>query len=215
MGKKYDNIQLRSQQLSAEADRIEAENEAKVADNAPVVATLAESTPSATGASVKTAIEPAKNTAKAEDAYRDESDTVKLIVSHLENYVRNADPSKVQTPSSMIDLQKMLVRTLEQLVNLPSNADFAICFKRLMALVKKYEHGAFAPNMRLRRISSLNKGDAYLNAYIAFLDMICAFAEPGNRRTLIQRYNVAKHSLFAKPEYRERLVQFIREIAGV
>ena len=214
MAKKYDSIQEKSQALSDAADQISADSQDTSSENAAVSATLV-TDDSATGTSASVSTVKETNTTTVSDAYSTESDTVKLIISHLEDYVLKADPSKVQTSSSILDLQKMFVRTVEQLVNLSSTADFALCFKRLLVLAKKYEDGAFAPNMRFRRISSLPKGDAYLNAYISFIDMVCAFADPATRRTLIMRYNVGKHAMFAKPEYRERIVQFVREISGV
>lgn len=211
-GNKFDKIQQQSQKLSDAADAITEANKSGTNDNAPVSASAA--TESAVGGSVKTSTVSEKSTQTPVSAYDGQSDTVKLIIAHLEEYVLKMAPGIVQNDNTLKEYQSMLYRTLEQLVNLPNMADFAICMKRLLQLVNKNEEGAFAPNMRFRRVSLLAKGDKQLDKYIAFVDMICAFAVPAVRKTIIQRYNLQRAAEFAKPEYRERLIELIRTISG-
>ncbi|CAM8750704.1 hypothetical protein CENTIMANUS_00093 [Klebsiella phage vB_KpM_Centimanus] len=212
MANKFDNIQKQSQALSDAADAITEANTSGSNDNTPVSTTVASD--SAVGGSASVSTVSTASQKSAVDAYAGQSDTVKLIVAHLETYVLNMAPEKVQTDTSLKENQTILYRTLEQLVNLSDVNDFAICMKRLFALVRKYEDAAFAPNMRFRRLSLLAKGDKQLDKYINFVDMICAFAVPAVRKSIIQRYNLVRAAEFAKPEYRERLIEFVRAISG-
>lgn len=212
MANKFDKIQKKSQELSDAADAVAETAASGENDNAPVAATVA--TESAVGGSVKVSTVSETATKTSADVYAGESDAVKLIIAHLEDYVLKMAPEKAQTESSLKENQSVLYRTLEQLVNLDNVADFAVCMKRLFALVRKYEDGAFAPNMRFRRLSLLAKGDKQLDKYIAFVDMVCAFATPAVRKTIIQRYNLARAAEFAKPDYRERLIEFVKAISG-
>lgn len=212
MANKFDKIQKKSQELSDAADAVAETAASGENDNAPVAATVA--TESAVGGSVKVSTVSETAAKTSADVYAGESDAVKLIIAHLEDYVLKMAPEKAQTESSLKENQSVLYRTLEQLVNLDNVADFAVCMKRLFALVRKYEDGAFAPNMRFRRLSLLAKGDKQLDKYIAFVDMVCAFATPAVRKTIIQRYNLARAAEFAKSEYRERLIEFVKAISG-
>lgn len=212
MANKFDKIQKKSQELSDAADAVAETAASGENDNSPVAATVA--TESAVGGSVKVSTVSETAAKTSADVYAGESDAVKLIIAHLEDYVLKMAPEKAQTESSLKENQSVLYRTLEQLVNLDNVADFAVCMKRLFALVRKYEDGAFAPNMRFRRLSLLAKGDKQLDKYIAFVDMVCAFATPAVRKTIIQRYNLARAAEFAKPEYRERLIEFVKAISG-
>lgn len=212
MANKFDKIQKKSQELSDAADAVAETTASGENDNAPVAATVA--TESAVGGSVKVSTVSETAAKTSADVYAGESDAVKLIIAHLEDYVLKMAPEKAQTESSLKENQSVLYRTLEQLVNLDNVADFAVCMKRLFALVRKYEDGAFAPNMRFRRLSLLAKGDKQLDKYIAFVDMVCAFATPAVRKTIIQRYNLARAAEFAKPDYRERLIEFVKAISG-
>lgn len=204
------DVQKRAQALSDSASAQAAASASPAEENAPVSSSVASG--DTTGTSVKTST--VSEATKTVSPYSNESDSVKLIVVQLETYVLKAAPGLRQTPASLKELQGNLIATLDQLVNLKENVDFALCMRRLLTLVKENDSKAFAANMRNRAISAQTKSDVYLTRYLRFLDMICAFAVPAVRASLIQRYNVAAGAEFAKPEYRERLIEFIRAISG-
>lgn len=209
---KLQSIQERAQALSETASAAQATIATGVEDNSATATSVASSEDISTGTTVSTSTY--KETTTVASAYANQSDRVKLIVAHLEDYVLRAAPGKVIATSELVSLQKQIISTCEQLVNLEDNAEFAICYRRLLTLAKENEDKAFSPSARYRSISQQTKGDAYLTNYLKFMDMTCAFAAPSARASLIQRWPLASSAAFAKAQYRERLISFIREISG-
>lgn len=215
-----DRLQSRMAQaasLSEQASKNEAEFNAKIdvpegTDSA--ASTIVEESP--VGVSVATAAqEQTAPVARAVDAYADKSDIVRSIIVHLETYALEASPGKVVNPDELLSLQKMLIRTTTQLVNLPDHGEFAICFSRLLKLVRENKDGAFAGNMIFRGLSRLPQNDTILNRYRFFMDMIVAFSDPSQRRLLIKKWNLQQGSSIANTvDHQERIAAFIREISG-
>lgn len=211
-----DQMNQKAQSLSDAASSITDQNEQEVTSYAATNTALADGS-SAVGSSVSSgnAQQAAATKATATSAYDNENDVVKTIIRHLEHYSLSAGKNKSLTRTEIISLQTMLVRNLEQLVNLESSGDFVVCFRRLLELVRENRTGAFSINMLNRCISALNKGNAFLDNYTKFIDMVVAFSDPTIRSTFIRRYNLVAGTNFAKPQYRERLIEFIRAISGL
>lgn len=201
-----------SDQASAIADSAETPSEPLGATNVSLA-----SSDSAVGTSVSSGNAEVAAAAKQtpESAYANESAEVKTIIRHLEYYALEAAGNKRITRTELIALQTTFARNLEQLVNLTSNGDFAVCFKRLLTLVRENRTGAFSINNLNRCVSSLSKGNTYVENYTKFLDMVITFADPTMRTVYIRRYNLAAGAQFAKADKRERLIEFIRSISGV
>ncbi|UQT03162.1 hypothetical protein TOTORO_02990 [Serratia phage vB_SmaS-Totoro] len=176
---------------------------ASVAQDSPVGTSVATAAPEQTA--------PVKSVA---DVYANRSDTVRSIVIHLDTYITEMAPGRVMTTDKILSYQKMLFNTLTQLVNLPDNGDFAVCFSRLLKVVNENRSKAFAINMVMRNLSSMPQGDTVLNNYRLFLDTVIAFSDPVNRRLHVKKWNLDQASKFALPANRDRIAGFIREICG-
>lgn len=211
-----DQINENANTLSEKASSLADAAEVNVDTYSDTTGSLA-SAASGVGVSVSSGNAEAAAATKANptSAYDNESDEVKTIIRHIEHYALEAGSNKRLSRTDLVSLQTLLVRNLEQLVNLKSNADFAVCFKRLMTLVRENRTGAFSLNNLNRAISSLNKGNNFIDNYTKFIDMVVLFSDPTMRTTYVRRYNLAAGAKFAKNEYQERLIEFIRNICGV
>lgn len=213
MSKNFDQIATQAAALSATA----SENAASVVtvDKADTTQSVSDGT-SAVGSGVSVGDSVAASAAKktAVDAYSDQSAEVQSIVNRIELYAINMGKGKRQTPSTLLQNQTDFVRTIEQLVNLSSNGDFAITFRRLLTVAYENKDGAFGIDMIHRRISELKKSDSFIINYTRFIDMVIAFSDNKNRALFIRRYNLDASVQFIKPQYRERCIEFVRSISG-
>lgn len=208
-----DQINQRAATLSETASQ--NSNEKVVVEKGDATQSVAAAS-GATGASISVgnSVTASAATKKAVDAYAKESAEVRGIIDRLEMYSINMGKGKRILPAQIIQNQTDFVRTLEQLVNLSSNGDFAVCFRRLLTLVNENKTGAFGIDLIHRKISSISKSDTYVVNYTAFIDMVLAFSDGKNRPLFIRRYNLNASVQFIKSQYRERCIEFIRAISG-
>ena len=143
------------------------------------------------------------------------SNTANALQEQWLQYTLGANPKKPQSTTSIIELQRTLIRLIDTTVNLPDTNDFMQVSNYLIRLINEDQTGVFGGGAIYRHFDRNIVAPALTNQARFALDAYLLFANPEVRAVHIGVYNLDNSAKLAKTvALRDRFVAYFNRISG-
>lgn len=200
------------EEVRKEEQKIEDE---KASLNVPIEKTVSVTTDERVGSSLSRALNESRALSEGGVANRLTSATpfVKSLMAQLDSYISKASPNRIQSDEEFLRVQNSWINFVQNVVTLEETTDFIQCMTYLLDRINENRTGVFSDELIYRNWRSLKLSDKRILEYADFTHMVLSFANPANRRNIVERYPIEENSRVAG-QYKDRLAQYISRIAG-